>query len=223
MTVINKETHKLRFLPLAQNCLRANIACSVLPTKQNVTPRWPLTCAILLLLLLSLGLAGKSYAQAKQSEFDESYVKAVYLERFTRFIEWPLESDYVPTIPPFSICVIDNPKFAKHLITAYEQRMIKKSPVSVKEIKRPTEVSQCHLLFISTKIPKRAKEILAQTKDKPILTVSDTAGFAELGTLINFYISKNKLRFEINQTEVENSQLNMSYKLLSLARIINKR
>jgi hypothetical protein len=64
--------------------------------------------------------------------------------------------------------------------------------------------------------------ILSCTGNKPILTVSDTKGFAEKGVLINFYMMGDKIKFEINEKAVHESGLVMSYRLLNLARIVHQ-
>ena len=85
------------------------------------------------------------------------------------------------------------------------------------------EIPECHILFISGSYKERLKEILACTRNRPILTVGDTEGFAEEGVLINFYLVGSKIKFEINEKAVQESGLVMSYRLLSLARIVDQK
>ena len=54
-----------------------------------------------------------------------------------------------------------------------------------------------------------------------VLTVADTPGFAERGVMINFFITReDKVRFEANLEEAENSGLRLSSQLLKLATIV---
>jgi hypothetical protein len=77
------------------------------------------------------------------------------------------------------------------------------------------------MLFIASSAAEILSEILSNTRDKPILTVSDTNGFAAKGVLINFFLAGDKIKFEINEKAVHESGLVMSYRLLNLARIVN--
>jgi hypothetical protein len=54
----------------------------------------------------------------------------------------------------------------------------------------------------------------------PVLTVSDTTGFAEQGVLINFYVSQKRLHFEINEPAFRKAPLSVSTRLLEIAKIV---
>jgi len=79
---------------------------------------------------------------------------------------------------------------------------------------------QKDLLFISKSKEKELSKIHSLTKDKPILTISDANGFAEHGVHINLYLAENKIRFEINETAVRESNFSVSYRLLKEAKIV---
>lgn len=158
-------------------------------------------------------------AVAQQSEYT---IKAVFLEHFTRFVEWPESFEITDTSYPFYVAVIGENPFGSILDQVYADQKIKNREVEIQYISTLDEISDCHILFISSSNKKILPEILSRTRDKPILTVSDTNGFAENGVLINFYLDGNKIKFEINERAVHESGLVMSYRLLSLARIVNQ-
>ena len=54
------------------------------------------------------------------------------------------------------------------------------------------------------------------------MTMGDVSGFAQHGVMINFYMEHNKVRFEINEDRVKDSNLSVSSQLLKLARIVRK-
>lgn len=158
-------------------------------------------------------------AFAQQSEYT---IKAVFLEHFTRFIDWP-ESSHIDDISlPFFIGVIGDNPFGSVLDQIYAEQSIKNKKVEILHLSTPDEITDCHLLFISSSSKEMLSEILSCTRYKPILTVSDTNGFAEDGVLINFYLTGDKIKFEINEKAVHESGLIMSYKLLNLARVVNQ-
>jgi len=158
------------------------------------------------------------------SQTPEYKLKAVFLERFTRFVEWP-DSQNVSSDSSrkFIIKVIGQNPFGTALEDLYTHMEIKNKNVRVDHISKISEIDGCHLLFISGSMKKDLDGILNYTKTKPILTVSDTKGFAEHGVIINFFISDNKLRFEINESSLIKSKLYMSYLLLNVAKIVRNK
>lgn len=157
-------------------------------------------------------------AWADVPEYD---LKAVYLERFTRFVEWPKESSMDDANKPFVVGVIGKNPFGSRIKEIFTKLKIKKKNIDVRYVSRMEDIDGCHLLFITGKTKQKLFEIVDYTKDKPILTVSDTNGYAKKGVYINFYIENKKLRFEINQTAVMQSRLRVSYMLMQHARILN--
>ncbi len=171
--------------------------------------------AVILCIAFSLSLS----AVGQQSEYT---IKAVFLEHFTRFIQWPESIEKADASNPFYVAVIGENPFGSILDQIYAEQKIKNRRVKISYFLTPDEITDCHILFISSSNKEILPEILSRTRDKPILTVSDTAGFAEIGVLINFYLAGNKIKFEINEKAVHESGLVMSYRLLSLARIVEQ-
>lgn len=151
----------------------------------------------------------------------EYTIKAVFLERFTRFIEWPEELAISDTLKPFDIVVIGENPFGATLDQIYTTQKIRNKKVKIRYISNLQEISSCHLLFISKSKKNNLIKILSYTMKNHILTISDTEDFAEMGVLINFYDAENKIKFEINESAVRDSGLSMSYLLLKYAIIVN--
>jgi hypothetical protein len=170
-------------------------------------------------VILCMGVLAPLSAIAQQSEYT---IKAVFLEHFARFVEWPDSFEIADASYPFYVTVIGDNPFGSILDQIYSEQKIKNRRVKILYISDPDQISNCHILFISSSNKDILNEILLRTRDRPILTVSDTEGFAENGVLINFYLTENKIKFEINERAVHNSGLIMSYRLLSLARIVNR-
>jgi YfiR/HmsC-like len=173
---------------------------------------------ILTLGLLILFIATPHLSFAQDFEYK---VKAEFLERFTRFIEWPANENNNNSGKPFCICVTGTNPFGSYLTDMAAQVKIQGKQVEIHQIKKLTEeLPKCQILFIARSEKDRLADILKLTKDKPILTVGDTRGFAEDGVLINFYTSGNYIRFEVNMDRAEKSKLKFSSRLLKLARLV---
>lgn len=167
-------------------------------------------------ILISLSCSYLAY-----SAFEEYEIKAVFLERFTRFIEWPDHVGMDDPLTPFNICIIGKNPFGKILDRLYAERKIKHKPVKIRYVKSVREIGSCHLLFISSTMGNDLPKILSYTKDKPILTISDSKDFARKGVHINLYSDAQGTRFVINESSVRSSGLKMSYLLLKVAEIVN--
>jgi hypothetical protein len=169
--------------------------------------------SIVLLVLLAVSSAGGQ---------DREYrMKAVFLDKFTHFVQWPADAVVADTSAPFVVGVIGDNPFGSALEKIYAQRRIKQKAVEVRYQVDLDAVTECNLLFIARSAADRLPAIIARTADKPILTIADTRGFAERNVLINFYRHEDKVKFEINERAVHTSGLTFSYLLLNLARIVN--
>jgi len=121
---------------------------------------------------------------------------------------------------PFVIAVIGKTPLHKNLEQIYAIKKINNKRVEIKKISNLYEIKDCHILVVAESERKNLQNILTVTERLPVLTISDSPKFAENGVLINFFEEKNKLRFEINETAVLKSPLQMSFYLLNSAQIV---
>lgn len=149
----------------------------------------------------------------------EYQVKAEYLERFTRFVDWPAAS-YSSPQAAFVLCVVGEDPFGNYLNLMSEERKFQGRHAEIRHPESSADWTSCHLLFIASSEEARLEEILQVTSSSPILTVGDTKGFLERGVLINLYLSEGFVRFEINRTAIQKSGLRFSSRLLKLGRVI---
>jgi len=170
-----------------------------------------------LLILLVICLHHSSVMPAESQEY---VVKAVFLEKFTNFIDWPKESIAYDSTKPFVIGVIGENPFGKLLSDVYSSQKIFNKRIQIINDLDTSHFQDCQIIFISRSKKDKLNEIIDMTKDKPILTVSDTEGFAKKGVMINLYVEKNSVKFEVNEPAVRKSPLKVSHLLLNMARIV---
>lgn len=150
------------------------------------------------------------------SQAEEYEVKAEFLERLTRFIEWPDN----PPVTPFVISVIGRSSIEPFLERIARDQQIKGQRVRIQKIDAPAEIDRCQVLFIARSQRENLSGILERTRGKPILTVGDSDGFAAQGVLVNFYSAKGEIGFEINEPAVRRSGLRVSGRILRLAKLV---
>ena len=166
-------------------------------------------------LILFLFASYNSYSQTS------IYVlKAVYIEKFSRFITWPEECCMDDPNKPFIISVIGKTPLYKNLEQIYSMQKINNKKVEIRKINNLYEIENSHILVIAESERKNLQNILALTEKLPVLTISDSPNFAKEGVLINFFEEKNKLKFEVNETAVIKSPLQMSFYLMNSAKIV---
>lgn len=172
--------------------------------------------AWLVVVQLALLSAGGRPALAQELEYR---VKAEFLERFTRFIEWPPESFRSPE-DPFVIGVFGDNPFDHALVKIAEERAIKNRRVVVRPIDKASDAVGCHLVFVARSEAVRLSEVLASTAGLPILVVGDGDGAADTSAHLAFFSEGGRVRFTLNAAAVRQSHLRVSPQLFSLARVV---
>jgi hypothetical protein len=169
----------------------------------------PILCIVLSVVVSAAMLQAES---AKPGEYE---VKAAYLYNFGKFVRWP---DNVPAEgQTFSICVMGRDPFGKTLDAILDGGSWQGKPIAAKRILSVEDVSACNLLFVSASDSEQWGEILPVVQKLPILTVSDSPLFSRRGGIIEFILTENRVRFEVNVGAAEKAGLNINSQLLKIA------
>jgi len=62
-------------------------------------------------------------------------------------------------------------------------------------------------------------DIIAEVRNRPVLTVGEVEGFAEQGGIVNLLADQNRITMEINRATAGESRLSISSQLLKLAKV----
>jgi len=151
----------------------------------------------------------------------EYTMKAVALEKLSLFISWPANTLENDPSQEFVICILGQKSFKNILEDVYKDKKIKDRKVKIRTITDIEDLKACQMLIILNVDVSELNKVLNYVKGKPILTISDSEGFAEAGCFINFYEYENKLRFEINQKSMEDAGFTVDYRLLKVAKVLN--
>jgi hypothetical protein len=65
-------------------------------------------------------------------------------------------------------------------------------------------------------------EIINQLEKSPVLTVTDNHELFRAGAMIGLFLDNKRLIFDIDYARAQNAQLNISSKLLRIARTVNQ-
>lgn len=155
-------------------------------------------------------------ASAAAADFAEYKVKAEFLVKLARFVDWP-QSAFEGPQSPFVIAIAGADPFGEHLEEVARVRTVNGRPVKLVKARPGAAAEPCHMLFIAGGGYPRLGDILELYGDKPVLTVGDGEKFARKGAQIALYRRGGSLRFELNLAAAKRSGLAISSKLMHLA------
>lgn len=184
----------------------------------------PRLSRVLLVAVLAAAWAGGESAPAPSAAGapappTEYELKAAFLHKFSVFTEWP-EGTFRRRNSPFVIAVVGEDPFEDILENVLEDEEVGDHPIQLRRWEDVEDIGTCHLLFVPDTERRNLDDILEEVEDEPVLLVGEFDDFAQDGGMINFYVERNKVRFEINPDEAERSDLTIDSKLLRLARIV---
>ena len=191
-----------------------------------------MTIRVYIFIFVILTMLAVPQAYGDSASTREYQVKAAFLYNFIMFVDWPAEK--MPAASePIIIGIIGKDPF-ENAFEPVKDKQVNGRKVVVKrfkgleEIKKSDkagmdkefeEIRKCHLLFICSSEKAVAKEIADLVKNNNVLIVGDMPGFLESsGGIINFVLEEEKVRFEISQTNAEQSKLQIRSQLLRLAK-----
>ena len=153
------------------------------------------------------------------AQYNENVIKAAYIERITRFVEWPAKNSHLIG-DLFVIGVYNEDDFYNTLIEVFKDKLIKEHKVKIISVNSPEQLNSCNLCYISQKAKPLISTFIVRANSSGVLLISGTDGFCKAGVHINFYIEDEKLKFEINEKSLISSGFKVSYLLMQNTRII---
>lgn len=160
-----------------------------------------------------------STVRPQQGESGEYQLKAAFLFNFAKFVQWPPNSFPNPQ-SEFGICVLGDDPFGRSIDDVLHGKTIGEHPVMISRCRSLGEMTHCQMVFVSASERKRLPEVLAALKGTSTLAVGETDGFAASGGVIQFTLEEQRVRFIINVNAAERANLQISSKLLALAKLV---
>lgn len=171
----------------------------------------PLRWFAVLIAACALGLP------ASAVEPSEYKVKAAFLMNFTKFVEWQ-PSAFADSTSPLTICVIGDDPFGTDLDQAVEGETANGRRLAVQRMRRPPAPKACQVLFIPRN--EKGTTALLHAAGPGVLTVGDRDDFLSEGGIVTFVLQARHVRFDINLSAASKAGLNISARLLAVARTV---
>ena len=157
-------------------------------------------------------------AQA-DTEALEYRVKAAFVCKFAGYVEWPAQL-FAARDSPIVIGVLAADPGADELVRTAAGLSADGRPLVVRKLRRGEALSGVHLVYVARSEEARLAETLAAAKGQPVLLVTESSQATALGSMINFVVVNDKVRFDIAPQAAELSGLRISARLLGVARAL---
>lgn len=152
-------------------------------------------------------------AEAQVAKF-----KAMFTLNFIRYIGWPeaaKQGDFV-------VGVVRDKELADWLRDQSAGKKFGFQEVVVKEFRSAEEVVDCQVVYVSANVnySKSAATIASKVKSETLI-ITESEGATNAGSMINFVVRDEKLKFELHKGNASKSGIQFSNKLETMSNAIN--
>jgi hypothetical protein len=174
-----------------------------------------------LLLLSALVIASipPSSAQAQDSARVDK-VKAAFIYQFTNYIDWPDDAGLKKPTDHFVIEIFGSTSLRDELLLLAQSKTVKGHVIEVVVAEDIGRLKPAPIVIVATNEETILSKAVGKLKNTPSLIVSQGPDFAKKGAMINFFVEKDRLRFEINRNGMANARLKAGSQLLALAKLV---
>lgn len=165
-------------------------------------------------LLLLLWAAACPASDAQDARLLESRIKAAFLYKFAGYVEWP-ETAFAQSGMPLTIAVMGADSIAVELARVVAGRRVNDRSVIVRQLATGDPVASAHILFIGNSASAQIDRLLRAARR--VLIVTESEGALAQGSVINFVMVDQRVRFEISRVSAGKNQLKLSSRLLDVA------
>lgn len=144
---------------------------------------------------------------------NDQELKASLVVNFIQFSSWPR-----PTAADFNLCLVGVTLIEPALNSLTGIPVHGTRPLRVKRIKAAEGLGDCHAVYLEERSRADAERIVGALGNATVLTMTDAAGLADRGWMIELVRIGSRWGFDINWSAVQRARIGMSSNLLRLAR-----
>lgn len=139
--------------------------------------------------------------------------QTLFIYNFSRLIEWPAAY----RTGNFVIGVLGTTDVATELELYTKGKKVGTQTIEIIRYKLPSEIQNCHILFIPFARTKQITEVIAVMNSKSTLIITEKNGALEEGAAINFVIMADKMKFELKAENASRYGIKFSSKLQEMS------
>jgi len=170
--------------------------------------------SVLVLFAILAFAAGTGVLADAPTEYE---IKAAFIHNIAKLVEWP---NPPPGANALRLCILGKNPFG-HAIDILRGKQVGNLTWEVLPADPKTDLKECRVLFIAASESDDLGSVLDGIKGDATLTIGDTAGYAERGVIVNFYMEQNRVRLEVNVEAAQQAGLRIGSQLLKLAKIVH--
>jgi len=170
-------------------------------------------------IIITLLLIASPIFHFQGNTLTEHQARAAYIYNFIKFITWP-EHVFKTADQPICITFFGHSEVEKEFKELIQDRTINDRHIEVKVIYTNQELDSCHIVYLNDIERRYQISTINALKNDPVLTISNAEYFTRIGGMIHFIIADDRLCFEINRSALEAVNLEVSAKLLRVARVV---
>ena len=183
---------------------------------------WPGRRRCALALFSAALVAGAPvWAQHGASLSLERKVKAAFLYKFLGYTEFPPAVLGEPGAP-VAIGVLGADDLAAELMQIVSRRTIQGRPITVKVFREHESPAGVHLLFVGGGDAWRVRNVLRSLQPAPMLLVTEAEDALRHGSVINFRIVEERVRFDVSLEAADKNGIKLSSRLLTVANQVHR-
>ena len=183
-----------------------------------------LACRALALPLVLAAAGSMASAPASGAAPDapalERRVKAAFLYKFLGYAEFPPNAFTEPG-GPLLIAVVGSDDMAAELSRIAAGRVVAGRPIVVRRVADNEALPPAHLLFVAGGDGERCARVL-RAASGAFLTVTECEGGLRQGSVINFRIIDERVRFVVSLVAAYRKNVKLSSRLLTVANRVQK-
>jgi len=163
---------------------------------------------VVLFVLLFAGVASIS---VKAGEIEK--YKSLFTLNFIRYVGWPNKADQ----GEFIIGVVKNSELAKELRNQTSGKKVGFQTIVIKEFTSVDEITACHVIYVSNLVnfSKNIQTITSKSGSNSLIISENSNGISN-GSMINFIVDNDLLKFEVSPTNARVHGLTVSKSLMSM-------
>ena len=174
------------------------------------------------LLAAAVGGLGGAGARAEGSVPElERNVKAAFLYKFLMYTEFPASAFSDPAAP-LVIGVAGADEMARDLSRLVAGRTINRHPLVVRPVRDSDPLDGMHLLFVGGDDAARLARLPKAGQGAPMLVVTEAENGLPHGSVINFRIVAERVRFDVSLDAADKNKIKLSSRLLTVANHVQK-
>ena len=140
--------------------------------------------------------------------------KSAFIYHFTKYIEWPSFKNN----DNFIICVFDDEIYDELSVVVKLKKMVGNQVIVLKKCTKNSDIVDCNILYLNGDYASNIEKYFQKISKKGVLTITDNVNGIKYGASIVFKLKDEKLHFELNLSQIQAAELQVSNQLILMSK-----